>query len=142
MIVSQKEECKMYNLFFGDVSSVLSLVFLLAVAAYIVITITRYKKIEKWGRRVLVLAITGLALCCFVATRDDYVASLQGGTGVFALDSIQVYLAYAGGAVNGFATLSSIFVRNQKYRRLMFFILSGSIIFKAVLIEASRMLML
>ena len=131
----------MLELFFGDSSSVISTVLLIVIAAFIALVAVRQKKIEKWGRLTLILAVTGLVLCCFVATRDGYVDALQGGTGVFALDSIQIYLAYAGAAVNGFTLLSSAFVRNQKYRKAMFFVLSGSIIFKAVLIEVSRMMM-
>jgi len=130
----------MFELFFGNSSSILSTVFLTAIAAYIAVVAVQRKRIEKWGRLTLVLAVTGLALCCFVATRDSYVDALQGGTGVFALDSVQIYLAYAGGAVNAFAALSSAFVRNQKYRKAMFFILSASIVFKAVLIEVSRII--
>jgi len=131
----------MFTLFFGDLLSTFSTVVLLAVLAYIVITTVRRKGIERWGRRTLILALVGLVLCCLVVMRDDYVAALQGGTGFFPLDSIQIYLAYIGGAVIALSSLSSIFVRNQKYRKVMFFVLSASIIFKAVLIELSRILM-
>ena len=130
----------MLKLFFGDLLSALTTVVLLAVLTLIVLIAVRRKGIMHWGRRTLVLALAGLILCCLVALRDDYVAALQGRTGFFPLDSVQIYLAYIGGAVIAFSSLSSIFVRNQKYRKVMFFILSGSIIFKAVLIELSRML--
>lgn len=131
----------MVTLFFGDLWSTLSTVLLLAVLVYIAFTIAKQKKLENWGQRTLILALAGLTLCCFVVMRDDYVEALQGGTGFFSLESIQICLAYIGGAVNGFAALSSIFVRNQKYRKVMFLVLSGSIIFKAILIEASRIIM-
>ena len=130
----------MFTLFFGDLWSALSTVFLFAVLAYIVFIAVKRKGIELWGRKTLILALAGLVLCCFAVMRDDYVESLQGGTGLFPLDSIQMTLAYIGGAVNGFAVLSSLLVRNQKYRKAMFFILSGSIVFKAVVVEASRIL--
>ena len=131
----------MLTLFFGDVISTLSTICLIALLAFIAFTAVKQKEIEQWGRRILILAVFGLAVCCLVVSRDGYVDLLQGGTGVFALDSMQITLAYIGGAVNAFSSLSSIFVRNQRYRKVMFFVLSGSIIFKVVLIELSRMLM-
>lgn len=131
----------MRTLFFGDLWRALSTVALLAVLTYIVFTAVKQKEIQKWELRTLILTLAGLALCSFVVIRDDYVEALQGGTGSFSLESMQINLAYIGGAVNGFAALSSILVRNQKYRKIMFFVLSGSIIFKAILIEASRIIM-
>jgi len=132
----------MFTLFLGDLWSILSTVLLLAVLIYIIITSTKHREIEKWGRKTLILAITGLLLCIFVVLRDDYAEALQDGTGLFSLESLQINLAYLGGAVIGFSTLSSIFIRNQKYRKITFFILSGSIIFKIGLIEISRIVML
>ncbi len=130
----------MFDLFFGDLWSILSTHFLLIILAYMVFTVKNHKKTELWGRKTFVLAIIGLFLCIFAVLRDDYATALQGGTGVFPLDSLQIYLAYLGGAVIGFSTLSSIFVSNQRYRKTMFFVLSGAIIFKAGVIEISRIM--
>jgi len=132
----------MVTLFFGDLWSTLSTGLLIAVLIYIILTATKHREIEKWGRKTLILAITGLLLCVFVVLRDDYAEALQGGTGLFSLESLQINLAYLGSVVIGFSTLSSIFIRNQKYRKIMFFILSGAILFKTGLIEISRIVML
>ena len=131
----------MFSLFFGNPLSIASTAFLLVVLAMIIYTGVRHKKIEKWGRRTLALAFIGLILCCLVAMRDGYVDALQGGTGLFSLASVQISLAYIGGIAIAFSSLSSIFIRNQKYRKVMFFVLSGAIIFKAVIIEVSRIVM-
>ena len=131
----------MYNLFFGDLWSILSTLFLLIVFIYMVLVVAKHKKIELWGRKTFVLAVIGLLLCIFAVLRDDYATALQGGTGVFPLESLQINLAYFGGAVIGFSTLSSIFISNQKYRKAMFFILSGAIILKAGVIEISRIML-
>lgn len=131
----------MVTLFFGDLWSILSTVLLLAVLSYIAFTSNKHKKCEKWERKILVLAITGLLLCIFVVIRDDYAVALQGGTGVFSLESLQIKLSYLGGAAIGFSILSSIFIHNQKYRKIMFFVLSGAIILKAALIEGTRIMM-
>lgn len=131
----------MFTLFFGNLWSTLSTVLLIAVLIYIILTAAKHRKIKAWGRKTLILAITGLLLCIFVVLRDDYAEALQGGTGLFSLESLQINLAYLGGAVIGFSTLSSVFIRNQKYRKIMFFILSGALIFKVGLIEISRIVM-
>jgi len=131
----------MFSLFFGNVWSISSTVFLLAIFGYIVLTIIKRKEYEFWGRKTLILFLIGLVLCCLAVMRDDYVVAVQGGTGLFALDSIQIRLAYIGGAVIGFSALSSIFVRNQKYRKAMFYAMSTSIVFKALVIEISRIVM-
>lgn len=142
----------MFNLFFGNLWSTLSTLTLLAVLAYILlyslrsITAVKQRDIINWGRRILFLTLIGLLLCIFAVIRDDYAMSVQGfmnGTeesGLFAIDSIQVYLAYFGGAVIGFSSLTSIFIRNQKYRKIMFFVLSGAILFKICIIEISRII--
>ena len=131
----------MLTLFFEDATTTISTVLLVAVLAFIAYHLLKQKEIERWGRRSLILVISGLILCSFVCMRDGYVDSLQGGTGLFSLDSAQIFLAYAAAAVIAVSAISSIFVRNQKYRKVMFFILSVSIIFKVVLIEVSRVLM-
>lgn len=107
-----------------------------------IMTSTKHREIKKWGQKTLILAITGLLLCIFVVLRDGYATALQGGIGVFSLESLQINLAYLGGVVIGFSTFSSIFIHNQKYRKIMFFVLSGAIIFKIGLIEISRIVML
>ena len=131
----------MLNLFFGDLRSVLSTVLLLAITVYITVIAVRRNKIEKWGRWTLILAVVGLILCCLVAMRDGLVDTMQGGTGLFSLTSVQISLASVGGFVIAYSALSSIFIRNQKYRKVMFFVLSGAILCKAVLIEVSRIVM-
>lgn len=138
----------MFSLFFGDLWEILSTVTLLFVLGYIVLSIIKQKEIAKWGRKILFLALIGLFLCIFVAMRDEYVVSAQGmidGTGtvgLFAIDSWQSNFACLGGAVIALSSLSSVFVRNQKYRKIMFFILSGTILLKALLVELSRITML
>lgn len=132
------------NIYFGDFVTAMSTLMVCLAIGYIIYTTINHKKIENWGRRVVFLALFGLLICCFVATRDNYALSVQGaidGTvsaGIFALDSIQSKLCCIGGAVIGIAFISSIFVKNQKYRKNMFFILSITLIFKTLIIEVSR----
>lgn len=134
------------NLYFGDFVVTMSTVFVVVVWAFIAFTLVNHKNIDFWGRRIAVLALLGWLACCFVATRDGYYLSVQASfdasvaAGLFTITSIQSNLCCIGGMVIAFSSISSIFVKNQKYRKAMFFVLSCVIIFKTVLIEVSRWL--
>ena len=138
----------MINLFFGNLTSILSTTLLIIILVFILNSIINSNKITRWKGRIIFLALTGLLLCIFVATRDNYVLSVQGmidGTGtsgIFSTDSFQSNVACLGGAIIAFSSLSGIFVPNEKYRKTMFFILSSTMIFKACLIEISRIIIL
>ena len=111
---------------------------------YIACLIRKRNQIEYWGRRIAFLAILGLLICCFVAARDGYHLSVQASfntsvePGIFTIDSIQSTACCYGGALIAFASLSGILVRNQKYRNVMFWVLSGTMIIKMLIIEISR----
>lgn len=132
------------DIYFGDFVTTVSTLMICAAIAYIVYTAIKHKQIKFWGRRIALLALFGLVLCCFAATRDSYHLSVENffdiadTTGVFAFDSIQSILCCIGGAIIAFSSLSSIFVKNQKYRKIMFFMLSTAIILKILIIEISR----
>ena len=131
----------MFQLFFGGVWQVASTVCLVAVLGYILLTAAKHREIKNWGRRAATLVALGLLLCVLVVLRDDYAAAVQGGAGFFALDSPQVMLAYLGAAVAGTSALSCLFVRSAHWRKAMFFVLSGAVIFKAAVIELSRLIL-
>lgn len=135
------------GLYFGNVASTISTLLVTVTLFYIIVTIVQSNKIEKWGRRTAVLGIIGLLVCIFVATRDEYHISVQSSfddtvsAGLFAVDSIQSTLCCIGGAVIAFSILSSVFVKKQKYRKIMFYVLGFAIIFKTLVIEISRLVM-
>lgn len=132
------------SLYFGGIIETVSTFLVVATVVYIVFTVARHKNVEYWGRKITVLAVVGLVLCCFVATRDGYHLSVQASfddtveAGVFAINSIQSYLCSIGGAVISLSVISSIVVRKQKYRKVMFFVLSMTVVLKIFVIEISR----
>lgn len=138
----------MINLFLGNLTSILSTTLLIIILVFILNSIINRNKITSWRGRLIILAFTGLLLCIFAATRDNYVLSVQGmidGTGtsgIFSTDSFQSNVACLGGAIIAVSSLSGIFVRNEKYRKFMFFTLASTIIFKACIIEISRIIIL
>lgn len=133
------------DLYFGDFVTIVSTVLVLAVWAFISLNVIKHKGVEYWGRKVAVLALLGLLTCCFVATRDGFHLSVQSSfdetvpSGLFTINSIQSTLCSIGGAIIAFSSISSIFVKNQKYRKTMFFVLSSAIILKTLVIEISRL---
>ena len=132
----------MYDLFFKDLLSTLSTAVVIVVVLFIVIITVKSPSIKKWGRLTLILTFVGLFLCCLAVTRDNYVQALLEESGLFALNSLPINTAYIAGAINAYAVLSSMFVKDQKYRKVMFFLLSSSIISKIIVIEVSRIILL
>ena len=107
---------------------------------------TKKKQITNWRSRIAFLTLCGLILCIFVATRDRYdlsvVAMTEISGGIFAADSIQSYLCCIGGGVIAYSFVSAMLNRNQKYREIMFYLLSLTVILKTIIIEASRVIMI
>lgn len=143
-----KERGIKMELYLGNIITSISSLSIISIWIYIGYTYIKRNTIKTWGRRVLCIALWGLGVCILAATRDGYHYSVQAAigesieVGLFTLPSIQSRLCTLAGAVIGFATLSSLFIRKQGYWKVMFFILSSTIIFKTLLIEASRIVML
>jgi len=135
------------KLYFGNAPSIISTLLIIGIFIYVGITIAKQKEIKSWGKRIAILALWGLLVCIFVATRDGYDLSVQASMstgvlpGLFPLNSIQSSLCCIGGAIIAFCSFSSIFVRKQGYRKVMFFILSATILLKTLVIELSRALL-
>lgn len=135
------------NLYFGNVTSLLSTILIAMTLWYIVLTTAKRTKITYWGRRIGILAGLGLLVCCFVATRDGYDLSVQASfndnvvAGLFTVNSIQSIFCCIGGGVIALSSFSSLFIKNQKYREIMFYMLSTAIIVKTFIIEISRWVM-
>lgn len=138
----------MIELFFGNVPAVISTIVVIGIWSYIIITIQKRKQITNWRSRIAFITLCGLILCIFVATRDRYDLSVVAMTeteisgGIFAADSIQSYLCCIGGGVIAYSFVSAMLSRNQKYREIMFYLLSLTVILKTIIIEASRVIMI
>lgn len=132
------------SLYFRDFVSTVSTLMVACAVIYIFYSGIKNRQIQHWGRRIALLAIFGLVICCFVAVRDGYDKSVQAyfdsevTAGLFTLDSIQSTLCCIGGAVIAFSSISSIFIKNAKYRKVMFFTLSSVVTLKILIVEISR----
>lgn len=133
------------RLYFGNFVTTVSTLMIFLTIVFIMHSVIKRDTIQHWGRRTAFLGLFGLVLCCFVATRDSYDKSVQAcfdaaiTAGVFSFGSIQSILGCIGGAIIAFSCFSSIFVKNQKYRKIMFFTLSITMLVKVLVIEMSRL---
>ncbi len=137
----------MLDLYFGSISAIISTVLVISILGYIGFVFYKKEKIRGFGKHIAVILFWGLLVCIFVATRDDYVLSVAnafnaGKIGTFSLSSIQSNLCCLAGGVIAISAISSIFVKNQKYRKTVFFVISGAVIFKTLVIEISRLLLI
>jgi hypothetical protein len=134
------------SLYFRDITTTISTLLVVGILIFIGIIAAKHKNVRLWGRQIAILAVWGLIVCIAVALRDKYHLSVQASMdpkilpGLFTIESIQSTLCCLGGAVIAFCTISSIFIRKQGYMKAMFFILSGTVIFKILVIELSRLL--
>lgn len=110
---------------------------------YILITILKRNEIKKWGKRLGLLFGIGLALCIIVAYRDQYDQSVLALTdpsitpGVILADGLQSYLCMIIGSINFLILFTSLIIKRQSYRKVMFYTLSLMIIVKLLIIESS-----
>lgn len=135
------------NLYFGNLLTTISTLLVVGVFIYIGFTISKQKEIKRWGKKVAILVLWGLVVCCFVAVRDGYYLSVQASmdssiaAGIFTLKSIQSTLCCIGGAIIAFCSISSIFIRKERYWKIIFMILSATMLSKTLIIEISRIIM-
>ena len=124
----------MLTLYFGDLISILTTAFVLALTALIVVSAVKRRKINKWGWLILVFVIFGTAVSGLSATRDAFMMDHA----VFAPVSIQSIVCAAAGGLIYLAGFVTIFVRKQNFRRVSFFAISALFLVQVVTVEASR----
>lgn len=128
----------MLNLYFGNLFSVLTIVFVAAIILFIVLTLKNRNIVKKWGKLIWLFILVGTAISAFSAIRDSYAAP----GALFAMDSIESTIcSIAGGAI--FLTgIISLFLRNQIYKKRCFYILSVLFTCMVLVIEVSRVIIL
>nr|WP_122013004.1 hypothetical protein [Maliibacterium massiliense] len=137
----------MFTRFFGSCYATLTTLLSAGLLAYAGFMFYNRHTVTHWGRHIALLALAGLVVCCFAAMRDNYHHSVEvliqgGGTpGLFPVASMPSLLCSAGGALIALAALSSIFIPNQAYRRVVFFIIACVFAGKIAVVEIARLLL-
>lgn len=140
------EEENRLELFFGSTLSAVNTILIAGIASFIALQYHGRERAAGWGRRLLILVSAGLLVCILAAIRDDYAlsvaaASAGGETGLFTAESFQSVSASLAGLTIAAVSISTMFVRKDKYRKASFFMVSGIFVFKLLLVEASRIVM-
>jgi hypothetical protein len=128
----------MFNLYFGSVISILTTVFILALLAFIAVSILQRHKISRWGRLILIFILAGTAVSAFSATRDAFMLE----NALFAPMSIQSLICSIAGGLIFLTGLVSIFVKKQSFRRFSFHLISLLFLAQVISVEFSRAILL
>lgn len=130
--------------YFGDALCTLTTLLIMGVMGFMGVTIAYQRRINSWGIRVGSLTIWGFLACIFAAARDKYYLSVQASSnpgitpGLFAADSAQSILGSLGGAIIVLFALLCLPIRNQKFRKAVFFVVSVITAAKILLVEIAR----
>lgn len=135
------------NLYFGDNTSIQTTVLLLVFLILLGIIVRKRGEIHHWGWLTLGLFSLGLYICIIGATRDGLHLTVQHAIdgsvdpGLFSLTSMQTIFGAVLGIVIVVSAILCIFLRKQNARKFLFFIISGSMLVKILMIELSRIIL-
>ena len=128
------------KLYFGNTVTTITTVMVLALLGFIGYSVWSRASILYWGRRTAFLFAFGLVICCFAATRDGLDKTVQCAIdgscapGLFALVSIPTII----GCIGAFLILLAA---TQQMRQFWFYLMSGGIVLKIVVMEVARFLL-
>ena len=134
------------KLYFGNTVSTVTTLMVILMYAGIGYSVYNRANIQFWGRRTLVLAIYGLVICCFAAARDGFDKTVQNAIdgscaqGIFSLISVPTVAAYIGAAAIVLSGIATLFSKNQQFREICFYIMSGGVTLKVMAIELARII--
>lgn len=137
----------MLKLYFGNKVTTITTIMIISLVAFIVYTFINRDKIDYWGRRTLFIVAYGLIICCYAATRDGLDKTIQCAIdgscqpGIFKLVSFQTIIGCIGAGIIIISGISTLFVRKQNIREILYFTMSGGILLKIMTIEISRICM-
>lgn len=138
------ERKSIMKLYFGNIVTTVTTIMIISLLVLIVYHYSNRENVNYWGRRTLLLAVYGLVICCFAAARDGLDKTIQAAIdgscspGIFGLVSTPTVIGCIGAGIIVIAGITTIFVRKQDIREILFFVMSGGIILKILTIEISR----
>jgi len=135
------------NLYFGDAISIQTTVLLVVFLVFLGVMVKKRAEVRHWGRFVLSVCPVGLYICILGATRDGLHLTVQQAIdgsvdpGLFPLVSAQTIVGAVLGIVIVISAILCLFLKKQRAREALFFIIAGSMLLKIVMIEASRIML-
>lgn len=134
------------KLYFGNTVTTVTTIMLLILVGFIGESIVNRSIINYWGRRSLFLLVYGLTICCFAAARDGLDKTIQNtidgscAPGVFSLISIPNLIGCIGAAIIIIAAIATPIAKSQHMRQIWFYVMSGGVMLKIVVMEISRII--
>lgn len=135
------------KLYFGNTVTTITTVMVLALLGFIGYSVWSRASILYWGRRTAFLFAFGLVICCFAATRDGLDKTVQCtidgscAPGLFALVSIPTIIGCIGAFLILLGAIATPIVKTQQMRQFWFYLMSGGIVLKIVVMEVARFLL-
>lgn len=128
----------MLKLYFGNTTSIISTILVIVFAILFGFVVVKKDVISHWGLLVLAIFFIGLFMSIMSGTRDG----IAGPTPLFPASGWISIALSIGGALAFLMAIISLFKRSQDFWQLSFYILSGIIIAKTILVEVARIIML
>ena len=134
------------KLYFGNGITLVTTVMIIILLGFIGYSICNHNIITFWGRRILLLFVLGLVICCLAATRDGLDQTIQYAIdgscapGLFSLISIPTIIGCIGAAMIIVAFIATPITKSQHMRQIWFYIMSSGILLKVIVIELARIL--
>ena len=134
------------KLYFGNTVTTVITIMLLVLLGFIGTSIWNRSNISYWGRRSMFLLVYGLMICCFAAARDGLDKTIQNmidgscAPGIFPLISIPNLIGCIGASVIIIAAIATPIAKSQHMREIWFYVMSGGIMMKILVMEIARII--
>lgn len=134
------------KLYFGNLVTTITTFMLVVFIGFIGYSIWNRNHIQFWGRRSLFVFVYGLVLCCLATARDGLDKTIQFTIdksctpGIFPLVSLPNIVGCIGAAVIIIAVIATPFAKSQYMRQIWFYMMSGGVFVKIIVMEISRIL--
>ena len=135
------------KLYFGNTTTTVTTVMILALLSYIGYSFINRTNIQYWGLRSLLLLVFGLVICCFAAARDGLDKTIQCAIdgscapGIFPLVSVPTIIGCIGALIIIVAAIATPIAKTQRAREVWFFLMSGGAVLKIVTMEIARIIL-
>lgn len=124
----------MLKLYFGGVFSTISTVLATVFVVFLALVAPRRDSITHWGALVLVLFFLGLAMSIMSGMKDGIGTAAPLIPSKYWLMTVLCLLGGLAFLIGG----AALFVRNQVFWKVSFYVLSGIITLKTILVEVFR----
>ena len=134
------------KLYFGNAITTATTLMLFTLLGFISWSVLNRTRIQYWGRRSIVLLVSGLVVCCFAAARDGLDKTIQHAIdgscapGLFPLVSVPTIVGCIGALLIIIAAIAAPIAKTQKMRETWFYVMASGAVLKIVTMEVARII--